>query len=60
MAAFVVVPGECFQDGNPLLLTDTGEFVLKNLVLLSAAIVIGATVRRRNSPVEKELPRESA
>ncbi|HUF54121.1 MAG TPA: MauE/DoxX family redox-associated membrane protein [Dehalococcoidia bacterium] len=58
MSAFVVVPGDCFQDGNPLLLTDTGEFVLKNLVLLTAAIVIGSTVRRRNTPIEKEPPRE--
>jgi uncharacterized membrane protein YkgB len=48
MSAVVVVPGRCFDDSNPLLLTSTGEFVVKNLVLLSAALVIGSTVRRRN------------
>jgi hypothetical protein len=52
MTALVVVPDKCFQDGNPLLLTETGEFVIKNLVLLTAALVIGTTVRRRNRPLE--------
>ena len=47
MLAFVVVPGRCFQDGNPLLLTTTGEFVLKNIVLITAGLVIGSTVRGR-------------
>lgn len=51
LAAFVVVPGDCFQDGNPLLLTATGEFVLKNLVLISAGVVIGSTVRVRSRRV---------
>ncbi len=46
LLAFVVVPGQCFQDSNPLLLTTTGEFVLKNVVLITAGLVIGATVRR--------------
>lgn len=41
----VVHPGLSFQDGNPLLLTVTGEFVIKNLVLISAGLVIGSTVR---------------
>jgi uncharacterized membrane protein YkgB len=43
----VVQPDIAFRDGNPLLLTVEGEFVVKNLVLLSAGLVIGATVRRR-------------
>jgi uncharacterized membrane protein YkgB len=38
----VLLPGIAFRDGNPLLLTVEGEFVLKNLVLLSAALVIGS------------------
>jgi uncharacterized membrane protein YkgB len=42
----VVQPEVAFQDGNPLLLTVEGEFVVKNLVLLSAGMVVGATVRR--------------
>jgi len=36
-----------FQRGNPLLLTVEGEFVVKNLVLLSAGMVVGSTVRKR-------------
>lgn len=42
----VIQPDVAFQDGNPLLLTVEGEFVVKNLVLLSAGMVMGATVRR--------------
>ena len=42
----VVQPDVAFRDGNPLLLTVEGEFVVKNLVLLSAGMVVGATVRR--------------
>jgi uncharacterized membrane protein YkgB len=38
----VLLPDVAFRDGNPLLLTVEGEFVIKNLVLLSAALVIGA------------------
>lgn len=42
---FVVQPDVAFRDGNPLLLTVEGEFVVKNVVLLSAGAVIGASVR---------------
>jgi putative oxidoreductase len=42
----IVRPEVAFQDGNPLLLTVEGEFVIKNLVLLSAGLVVGSTVRR--------------
>jgi putative oxidoreductase len=38
----VILPGIAFRDGNPLLLTVEGEFVVKNLVLFSAALVIGS------------------
>ena len=41
----VILPEVAFDDGNPLLLTVEGEFVLKNLVLLAAGMVVGATVR---------------
>lgn len=44
----VVRPDIAFQHGNPLLLTVEGEFVVKNLVLLSAGMVVGSTVRRRS------------
>lgn len=44
----VILPEVAFQDGNPLLLTVEGEFVVKNLVLLAAGMVVGATIARRN------------
>ncbi|MDQ2586932.1 hypothetical protein CKY47_23680 [Saccharothrix yanglingensis] len=36
----VVQPAAAFRAGNPLLLTMTGEFVVKNLVLITAALVV--------------------
>lgn len=42
----VARPDIAFQSGNPLLLTVTGEFVIKNLVLIAAGLVIGSTVPR--------------
>jgi len=41
----VIHPGLSFQGNNLLLLTLTGEFVIKNLVLITAGVVIGSTVR---------------
>ncbi|QFZ19443.1 DoxX family protein [Saccharothrix syringae] len=38
----VVQPGVAFQGGNPLLLTVPGEFVVKNLVLVTAAVVVAS------------------
>ena len=46
-----VLPERAFAAGNPFLLTLEGEFVVKNIILLSAGIVIGATVRRQASEV---------
>jgi uncharacterized membrane protein YkgB len=43
---FIVLPDVTFRDGNPFLLTVEGEFVVKNLVLIAAAMVVGTTVRR--------------
>ncbi len=43
----VIHSGLSFQSSNPLLLTMTGEFVIKNLVLITAGLVIGSTVRNR-------------
>jgi uncharacterized membrane protein YphA (DoxX/SURF4 family) len=43
---FLVLPNVTFRDGNPFLLTVEGEFVVKNLVLISAGLVVGTTVRR--------------
>ncbi len=46
LLVLVLHPGLSFQSGNPLLLTMTGEFVIKNLVLIAAGLVVGGTVRR--------------
>ena len=43
----VLKPDIAFQQGNPFLLTTEGEFVIKNLVLIAAGVVIGGTVRRQ-------------
>ena len=40
----VLRPEISFQDGNLLLLTTEGEFVIKNLVLITAGLVIGGSV----------------
>jgi uncharacterized membrane protein YkgB len=46
----VVQPDIAFQDGNPFKLTTEGEFVVKNLVLLTAGMVVGSTVRSEGAP----------
>ena len=45
----VLQPTIAFQAGNPLLLSTEGEFVIKNLVLIAAGLVVGSTVRRNES-----------
>ncbi|MGI9667488.1 MAG: DoxX family membrane protein [Acidimicrobiia bacterium] len=57
----VLLPEIAFQGGNPLLLTVEGEFVVKNLVLLSAGMVVGATVSTTRhgglrTPTAEQLP----
>jgi uncharacterized membrane protein YkgB len=51
---FVVLPEVAFQRGNPFLLTVEGEFVVKNIVLIAAGMVVGATVRGRRARVETD------
>ncbi len=46
----LVLPERSFQGGNPLLLGVLGEFVVKNLVLICAGLVIGASLRRKPRP----------
>lgn len=41
----VMQPEVAFQHGNPLLLTTEGEFVVKNVVLISAALVLASRLR---------------
>jgi uncharacterized membrane protein YkgB len=42
----VLRPGLSFQSGNPLHLTVLGEFVVKNLVLLTAGLVVAGSIPR--------------
>ena len=42
----VELPEVAFQHGNPLLLTTMGEFVIKNVVLVTAGLVIFSNSRR--------------
>src|SRR4051794_11036494 len=55
---FVTAPALMVTDGNPLLLTADGEFVVKNLVLISAALVlVGRELRAsRAGARDKVLP----
>jgi putative oxidoreductase len=48
---FLVRPREGFKGRNPLLLTKTGEFVVKNLVLLAAGVAVGSTVHRKKEDI---------
>jgi putative oxidoreductase len=45
----IVLPDVAFQGGNPLVLTAVGEFVVKNLVLLSAGLVVASEVKPRGA-----------
>ena len=45
----VVRPDIAFQGGNPLLLTTEGEFVIKNLILIAAGLVVGGAISRNYS-----------
>jgi putative oxidoreductase len=40
----VLEPDQSFLHGNPLLLTVLGEFIVKNLVLIAAGIVIASAI----------------
>jgi putative oxidoreductase len=51
----VIQPGLAFQHGNPFLLTATGEFVIKNLVLLSAGLAV-VCWQASGSPVTETVP----
>ena len=46
LLVLVLRPDIAFHGGNPFLLTTEGEFVIKNLVLIAAGLVVGSTVER--------------
>ncbi|OGO29637.1 MAG: hypothetical protein A2W33_04295 [Chloroflexi bacterium RBG_16_52_11] len=43
---FILLPHVVFHGGNPFLPTLEGQYAIKNLVLITAGLVIGSTVRR--------------
>ncbi|HEV8556371.1 MAG TPA: DUF417 family protein [Actinophytocola sp.] len=49
---FIQAPSQVMSAGNPLLLTGNGEFVLKNIVLICAALVLLSQTRRRQQATE--------
>jgi uncharacterized membrane protein YkgB len=50
MTGLLVAPSMFFQGGNPLLLNMNGEFLIKNLVLIAASLVVaGHEVKPRSS-----------
>jgi len=52
---FLVAPDLMMQHGNPLLLTAAGEFVIKNFVLLSAALVLLAQTAGETTAGDRRL-----
>jgi uncharacterized membrane protein YkgB len=46
----VVLPQVAFERGNPLLLTTIGEFVVKNVVFIAAAVLLAAWPRSAPAP----------
>ena len=58
---FVMLPGLMFVQGDPLLLTEDGEFVMKNLVLIAAtlALIAHSPARSRNRGAVLPLPAPS-
>lgn len=46
LQVFILLPEVAFQGGNPFLPTLEGQYVFKNMVLITAGLVIGSTVRR--------------
>ena len=47
----VLLPDVCFTS-FPLGLTMEGQYIIKNLILISAALVVGSTVRKTSSDTE--------
>ncbi len=54
----LVRPRDAFQKGNPLLLTNTGEFVIKNLVLASAGVAVGSKAKQKSERVNNSNAQE--
>jgi uncharacterized membrane protein YkgB len=52
----VMLPGVTFQPGGiPFAPTMEGQYIIKNLLIISAALVVGGTVRERSEAVPSSL-----
>jgi uncharacterized membrane protein YkgB len=47
---FLLVPSLMMQHGNPLLLTESGEFVLKNVILAASALLLASAMLHQSEP----------
>lgn len=52
MLPLVLLPEVCFTSA-PFGLTMEGQYIIKNIVLIGAALVVGGTVRKASSPDER-------
>lgn len=48
--AFILLPEVCFTSDNFLIPTPEGQYLIKDLVLFTAAMIIGGTVRKERAP----------
>lgn len=56
LLVLLLLPHIAFQQGNPLLLSIEGEFVIKNIVLISAGLVVGSLVQVRTHKKKIKAP----
>jgi uncharacterized membrane protein YkgB len=54
---FFLLPQEAFQGGNPLLPTLEGQYAFKNIILITAGLVIGSAVRQNRMIVARRRTR---
>lgn len=48
----ILLPSIVYQGGNPLLLTLEGQYIVKNLLIIAAALVVGSTVQwKKDYPI---------
>ncbi|WP_343487906.1 DoxX family membrane protein [Allomuricauda sp. d1] len=50
----VILPEVTFQDSNILMPTIEGQYIIKNLMVISAALVIGGSFYEKKSPKARE------
>ena len=46
----IILPDITFQDSNPLLPTLEGQYIIKNIIIISASLIIGRTYLKLSYP----------